>query len=72
MLRSRMAMDIFDDINIDIYDPFKEKKMRKILNEEIKDMINQQIVIAGAMDPKPDMLEDIFKMPGQVFGPIAY
>ena len=72
MLRNRMAMDIFNDTGIDLYDPFKERKIREMLSQEIESVMNQGIDIASAMDPNPDRIEDMFKIPGSIFSPIAY
>ncbi len=72
MLRNRMAMDIFNDANIDAYDPFKERKIREMLSQEIESVMNQGINIASAINPNPDRIEDIFKTPGSIFSPIVY
>jgi len=65
-------MDIFNDAGTDLYDPFKERNLRRIFSEELEGAVNQQINIAGAMDPNPNSFEDMFKTPGSIFSPIAY
>lgn len=72
MQRNRMAMDIFNDATINSYDPFKERKLREMLNQEIENIMGQGMNIASAMDPNQDKWEEMFKIPGSIFGPIVY